>query len=141
MTTQSLVRVHSLLVAAALAVLLPAALSGCATRSPSGAHVEWAEFRLAAGVTEAALREASDRLQTAFLREQEGFIRRELLKGENGRWVDVVYWKDREAAEAAVNNAGNSPVCMAYFQLMAGENHHTPGEGVLHFQRVKTYSR
>lgn len=100
--------------------------------------VEWAPFILAAGVDEAALIEASNALQTDFLGKQRGFIRRDLLKGKNNQWVDIVYWNSQEEADQASKNAANSPACLQYFSLMA-VNNNDPGEGVLHFEQIKVY--
>lgn len=95
--------------------------------------VEWAPFSLAAGVTEATLLEASRAIQRDFLDEQDGFVRRDLLRGDGGQWIDVVHWTSRDAAARAMEIAMQSPVCQRYFQLMVGVEH-----PVL-FDRVATY--
>jgi len=102
--------------------------------------IEWAPFKLADGVDEARLLRASDGLQTAFLAGQPGFIRRELLKGQDGQWVDLVHWESEDAATRAMERAASSQVCLDYFKLMVGANGGAdPGEGVLHLRQVKTY--
>ena len=101
--------------------------------------VEWAPFELAEGVDEATLLAASEALQTGFLSQQRGFIHRELLKGQANQWADAVYWNSLEEAEQAAQNAANSPICYRYFTLMDAD-HTDPGAGVLHFQRVKSYT-
>jgi hypothetical protein len=101
--------------------------------------IEWAPFTLVDSADEARLLRASDALQEGFLAKQPGFIRRELLKGKDGQWVDLVYWESPEAAARAVQEAANSPVCFEYFRLMAGADHADPGNGVLHFEKRKTY--
>jgi hypothetical protein len=53
-----------------------------------------------------------------------------------GGWVDIVWWADRAAAEAAMKVAADSPVCHSYFQLMSGADHANPADAVLHFDRV-----
>ena len=103
--------------------------------------IEWAPFRLAEGVEETGLLAASEALQSGFLANQRGFIRRELLKGPESQWVDMVVWESRDAADQAAKNAAESPVCFQYFQLMQGADHVAPGDGVLHFDRVTTYER
>lgn len=104
-----------------------------------GTVIEWAPFRLADGVSEAALLEASEALQREFLQHQPGFLRRELLRGTDGEWVDLVAWKDRQSADAVMDAVRTSGVCHAYFRLMAGGDTMDPGEGVLHVQRVRVY--
>lgn len=103
--------------------------------------VEWAPFRLAEGVEEARLIAASEALQSGFLAGQQGFIRRELLKGRDGQWVDMVVWESQEAADQAAKNAAENPACFQYFQLMVGADHSDPGAGVLHFERVTLHER
>jgi len=101
--------------------------------------VEWAPFMIKPGVDEAELIAASEALQNEFLSQQSGFIRRELLRGNNGHWVDLAVWESRDAADQAVKNAAESPVCFRYFQLMANADHDNPGDGVLHFDRIREY--
>lgn len=100
--------------------------------------IEWAPFRLRYGVDEDALLNASRQLQDEFLARQEGFIRRELIRGADGSYVDLVWWHSPDAARAAMRNAETSAVCGAYFDLM-GADHSDPGAGVLHFRSVSAY--
>ena len=101
--------------------------------------VEWAPFTVVEGVDEATLLAASNALQMDFLSKQPGFINRDLLKGNDNQWVDIVYWNSRDEAEQAARNAANSPVCYKYFALMVGADHDDPSAGVLHLDHVKTY--
>jgi hypothetical protein len=101
--------------------------------------IEWAPFRARPGVTDEQLLEASRALQEGFLAKQRGFVRRDLLRGKDGAWVDVVYWADHAAVDAAMKAVSESPVCHTYFGLMAGADHAAPGEGVLLFERAASY--
>ena len=103
------------------------------TRQPIA--VEWAPFTVVAGTDEATLLAAADLVQTEFLSQQPGFMRRELLRGRDNQWVDIIYWNSREEAEQAARHAAHSPVCSTYFALMAHAD-----AGVLHFEHIKTYS-
>jgi hypothetical protein len=102
--------------------------------------VEWAAFTLAPGVKEDDLLNASARLQDEFLSHQKGFIRRELLRGTDGKWADLVYWESAEDANAIVEAAFKSPVCLNYFKLMVAPEPDKPDGGVLHFERIHLYS-
>jgi hypothetical protein len=102
-----------------------------------GTVVEWAPWRLAPGVSESAVLDGSDALQRDFLSRQPGFVGRELLRGPDGQWVDLLYWEDQASADAAMRAASASPVCSLYFRLMADGGE--AGAGVLHLQRVKRY--
>jgi hypothetical protein len=102
--------------------------------------VEWAPFQLVESVDEATLLAASEILQSEFLSQQGGFIKRELVKAKDNQWVDIVYWNSLAEAEQAAMNAANSPVCYKYFALMVGADHDDPSAGVLHLEVVKTYA-
>jgi hypothetical protein len=102
--------------------------------------IEWAPFRLVDTADEGRLLAASDSLQTGFLANQPGFLRRELLQGPDGQWVDLVYWESEESAARAMQQAAESPVCFEYFRLMAGADADA-GAGVSHFVRKKSYER
>jgi hypothetical protein len=104
-----------------------------------GAVIEWAPFRLADGVTEAALLDASETLQREFLARRPGFVRRELLRGADGGWSDLVVWADQASADAVMSAVGESAACRAYFALMRGADAADPGAGVLHLRRVRSY--
>lgn len=100
--------------------------------------IEWAPFRLAEGASEAALLRASEALQEGFLARQPGFLRRELLRGADGRWVDLVYWRSEESAAAAMKVAMESPACHEYFRLMNADCA-DPAAGVEHYRRITSY--
>lgn len=109
------------------------------TGSRLGTAVEWAPFRLAAGVTEAMLLEAAEGIQRDFLAKQRGFVRRELLRGPDGLWVDLVHWADDAAAHEAFSAAAESAACSTYFAMITGPDGDEPGAGMLHLQRVRAF--
>ena len=104
-----------------------------------GLVVEWAEFTLREGVDEETLLTASAQLIEQFLARQDGFVRLELLKGEGRNWVDLAYWRDRDAAEAAMRNAEQSPACGAFFSLLEMNDPSDAGEAVSHFAQVAVW--
>ena len=101
--------------------------------------IEWAPFKLANGVDEATLLRASDALQEGFLAKPPGFVRRDLLKGEDGQWVDLVHWETSDAAAQAMEQAMRSPACSEYFSLMVGVSQADPGGDLRHFEMKKSY--
>jgi len=107
----------------------------------SGIAVEWAPFTLADGADEERLLRASEALQEDFLARQAGFIRRELLRGPDGQWVDMLHWESTEAAEAAMRNVAGSSVCQEYFHLMKAADHNDLAGGVTLFALRRTYER
>ena len=101
--------------------------------------VELASFRVAPGVTETDVLNASDVIQHEFLRLQPGFLRRDLLRAgdEGGRWVDLVEWTDHDSFAAAMALFSTSAACQAYFRLMADDG--DAGTAMLHLRRVRRY--
>jgi hypothetical protein len=79
--------------------------------------IEWAPFRTRPGVDEAALLEAARAIETAFLARCEGFVRRELARRDGG-YVDIVWWRSRADADAAMAKTSSSEACGRYFGLM-----------------------
>jgi hypothetical protein len=48
----------------------------------------------------------------------DGFLRRELLRGDDGRWWDVVYWRSREHADASEETIAELPTCAHCISMM-----------------------
>jgi hypothetical protein len=82
---------------------------------------------------------ASELLQRDFLTKQPGFLHRELLKGADGVWVDLIHWESRDAVEQALRNAQASPVCHQYFALMVPTSPDDPSGGISLFEQVQRY--
>lgn len=102
--------------------------------------IEWAPFTLAAGVDETALLAASEALQRDFLGKQRGFLHRELLKGSDGQWVDIIYWESRDAVRQAMANTQTSLVCQRYFTLIVPPSEDDPSGGISLFDLVRRYA-
>ena len=66
----------------------------------NGLTVELVTFKLNEGADEAAFLQAADAVM-ADIRQLPGYVRRELLKGDDGQWIDVVHWRSRADALAA----------------------------------------
>ncbi len=104
----------------------------------TGHVVEWAPFNTREGVGEPALLAASERLQREFLAKQDGFVRRELIKGGERAYVDLVWWSSQETAEAAMAKVMASAICRDYFAMMEPPQAEA-GAGVLHFRSLCSY--
>ncbi|MBM3506564.1 MAG: hypothetical protein FJX64_02355 [Alphaproteobacteria bacterium] len=89
------------------------------------AVIEWAPFRTKPGVTAEAVIAAADEVQKDFLAHQPGFVSRELLRGGDGEWTDLVVWESRAAVDAAMQKVADDPVCGRYFSLMDMGEHRT----------------
>ncbi len=102
--------------------------------------LEWAPFQVLEGVTDAAVIAASQKLQQEFLSQQPGFVRRELLRAGADRWVDLVHWQNRAAADKAMEVAPLNAACQAYFSLMVPPQSQDLSQGVLHLDQVQTFA-
>ena len=79
------------------------------------AIVKVIEYGLVKGIEEQSFLEVSAKL-TPELAELPGFIKRELHKGETGRWRDVVYWEtraDADRSELAIPTIAACVTCIA----------------------------
>lgn len=101
--------------------------------------IEMAPFRLAAGVGEDALLEASGRLEREFLAMTDGYLGRVLLRRSPDQWCDMVFWATPEHAATAMAAAAASEPCGAYFACMLAEDHADPSNGVTLFDAVRWY--
>ncbi len=79
--------------------------------------VEVVLFKLKPGVEEAAFVRASDALLPV-LRAMSGFVRRELLKGEDGQWIDLVHWNSLAEAQAAAEQVPHLPACHPFLGMI-----------------------
>lgn len=100
--------------------------------------VEIAKINLAAGKSEAELVAASEQFQQEFLGKQPGFLRRELLRLDEGNYLDLVHWRSAADASAVMEHAMASPQCQAYFAVMTMDPD-KPDEGVAHYTSLAVY--
>ncbi len=66
-------------------------------------------YELAAGVTEEHLFKVAKEVVDSWMIKQVGFMKWEILKTEDGRYTDIVYWVSKEAAKMAEANMANIP--------------------------------
>jgi hypothetical protein len=102
--------------------------------------IEWAPFTVVEGTDERTLRAASEALQRHFLGKQPGFVRRELLRIDARRWVDLVVWTHPDAAAQAMKAAAASAACSAYFGLMVMPENPDLASGVTLLEPVASYA-
>ncbi|MGH1541869.1 MAG: hypothetical protein ACRBHB_15695 [Arenicella sp.] len=100
--------------------------------------VEWAPFEAAEHVSDEQVIEAANAIETDFLQQQEGYVRRELLKGEGKQWVDLIYWLTPQYAAKAAESVGECQACMKYFSIMVEVDN--AGEPISHYSRVKSWN-
>ena len=92
--------------------------------------VEIVLFRLNADAAESDFLGAVAAM-TPDLRTAPGYLSRELLRGDDGLWVDVVHWRSLAEAQQAMAHFPNLPSAQAFGALMDGETLR-----MLHLERV-----
>ncbi|MDO6964762.1 antibiotic biosynthesis monooxygenase family protein [Rhizobium alvei] len=100
--------------------------------------IELARIKLKDGIDEARLVETSERFQRAFLDRVPGFLGRELMKADDGSYMDLVHWQSSIHADAAMKQASESVECRDYFGLMDMSDD-DPHSGVRLFQLLADY--
>lgn len=79
--------------------------------------VEMVQFRLREGVSEKEGIEALTQLNDC-IKQFEGFISRKLSKDEEGNWLDLVYWTDKQSATAAGQKIMQAPEAQPAFKVV-----------------------
>ena len=79
--------------------------------------IEVVIFKAKAGVSDEQLQTAALAV-TPILREMPGFISREFGTSEDGKYIDVVHWKDLSSAKAAAEKVMDIPKCGEFFGLI-----------------------
>lgn len=80
----------------------------------SSIAVEIVHFKVKDGIDEQDFLRVSA-LMVKELSTLPGFLDRELLKGENGQWADIVHWGTMDHALKATDHVMKLPLCLAYF--------------------------
>ncbi|WP_321420171.1 hypothetical protein [uncultured Methanomethylovorans sp.] len=83
----------------------------------SSIAVEIVHFKVKAGTNEQEFLKASANMMQE-LSKLSGFIDRELLKGENRLWTDIVHWESMDRALKATADIMKLPLCLAYFSFI-----------------------
>ncbi len=80
--------------------------------------VEVSQFRLVPGSDEEAFLAAAGQTQSGFLGKQAGYLGRDLLRAEDGSWMDIVRFEDDEAARAAFRGFAAHPDVKAFESML-----------------------
>lgn len=97
--------------------------------------IEMAQFRLNEHVSEQTFLAEAEKVQRAFLEKQKGYLDRELLKGEDEQWIDLLHWESMEEALAAAEAIWHEPSCQEFIQMLLPQSVH-----VSHLTRQKSWS-
>lgn len=91
------------------------------TKEKEMTTVELTSFNLTEVVEEAKFIEAAKQMEQSFLNDQKGYIKRTLVKGENG-WTDIVFWKNPESFHDALTKAESSEAVVPFLQMIKPES-------------------
>lgn len=86
------------------------------------AVMEIVTFRLAGDADEAAFLRWDERVQTEFLPNRDGFLRRTTAKAHDGSWATVLMWSSAAEAEAAHVDfvSGDDEVAAGFLAVVDG---------------------
>ena len=102
----------------------------------SGRVMEFAPFQLKPDVSEGTLLVAATKMQERFLKQQPGYLYREVMRGCDGGYVDVIWWRSHADAAAAMPKVHASRDCLEYFEHMQIDVANA-GTSVLHFEQLR----
>lgn len=83
--------------------------------------LEMVEFRSQEGISADEMLDKASRLH-GVLADMDGFIERYLAQGDDGMWVDLVYWRDLASARAAADAVMKIPAAQEFFALIDQES-------------------
>jgi len=101
----------------------------------NGLTVELHIAKLKAGVEESAFLQAADAVMPD-ARAMSGFIRREVLKGADGQWVDIIHWESLADAQCAAEAFANLPRGQALVDMVD-----LTGLTMLYLEQVRSYDK
>ena len=77
-------------------------------------------FKLKPGIDQEAVQAAATQMMP-WLRQQPGFLRRELSASDTGQWVDIVHWTDLGSAQQAATVVMSAPEAHTFMTLLDEE--------------------
>lgn len=83
---------------------------------------EIGRFRLQPGATESALMAAAKQMEVHHLHAQDGFIDHQVIRLDDGLYLDLVVAQNRQAAERICGSWVGQPHCEAFLALIAPES-------------------
>ncbi|MDL2300128.1 hypothetical protein LJC01_00590 [Clostridiaceae bacterium OttesenSCG-928-D20] len=97
--------------------------------------VEYVTFRLKKGISDDEFFPASDKFNEEFLKKQNGYIARRVLK-EGDLWADLVFWEDKADHLNAMEASENDDTSKEYLSML---NLSAKGSSYHVFTTVKEY--
>jgi len=79
--------------------------------------VEFVKFKQVKGTDEAKFLDAADAMMED-VSKSKGFIKRELLKGKDDVWADLVHWETMEDAQNAMKEVMKHKTCQLFFSMI-----------------------
>jgi len=95
-----------------------------------------ASGRLREGVSEEQLIAASDAFEEQFVHGQPGVLRRDIVRYDDGRYADIVLFRDAGAVQEVLAAEGNCAACDELMRLFDRET-----ESFEAFAVLKTYTK
>lgn len=77
-----------------------------------------APIKLAPNKTEADLLAASAKFQSEFVAHEPGVLRRELVRAQDGTYLDIVQFRSEADMDEVIEKEMQSPACADFFSVM-----------------------
>ena len=84
--------------------------------------VEISQFSLVDGTDEEEFLRAAEETHTGYLQQQAGFHSRELLRADDGSWMDLVRFDSLESAQQAIHGFFGHPSARAFEAMLDVSN-------------------
>jgi len=96
--------------------------------------IEIAQFKLGTGVSEEEFLQEAEAVQKNFIEKQSGYIDHELLRSDDGLWVDVIHWNSMKEAQKAAKVMMGDPAAQGFMQKIDPSS-----VKMLHLEQMKSW--
>lgn len=98
--------------------------------------IEIYEFGSIEGIEEGPLMRAVNKAQSRFFRKQPGFLKGEILRTSDNKWISLSYWNSLEEAQTAKDIFLNDSACLPFVQMISPSS-----ERRVYLQRIFSYKK
>ena len=95
--------------------------------------LELVQFKTKDGIDEDSFLNASEGIMED-VKKLSGFVSRDLVKGTDRLWFDIVYWNSLSEAQEAAKKFFEHPSCLKYFQFIDESS-----VNVMHLERIHNF--
>jgi len=98
--------------------------------------IEIYEFNPIGGIEEEPLMKAINKAQSRFFRKQPGFLKGEILKTSDNKWISISYWNSPKEAQTAKDIFLNHSTSLPFVQMISPSS-----ERRVYLERIFSYKK